>query len=331
MPLNGSSRYVGIERLVWEYANELVKQNQEVAVIGHEKSIFPSGVILFPVSPLPDSVKSETKAFQKWQYILRNYDVIQDFSHLHLASTIIPNLPSLNLIWHSPCLIQYPKAPYNIIAPSEWATRDYQRYYHQKARYQQSIGINTDVYKPLGKRGDRFLTIGRMAEEKGNLRAIILCKKAGVPLDVAGGRGVENEGQPLTLYEQVIMNECDGEQIRFLGEVTEDGKIDLMRRCKALIYATNYPEPTNHKLQECLLCGAPAIVPRLGAIPEIVTEGVDAFVCQTDEEYIEAIKAVDVLQPEFTRESLVRKYDIRNVVKDFLPLYQEVKEGLRWR
>src|SRR3990167_4468703 len=285
--VNSKTKYSGIEVLVYNFASELVK-NHAVGVMGHADSVFPDGVAVYPTRPLPSEkfLLDELRQYRLYQSVVRNYDVVHDFSHQHLIARHM-NVPSLNLFWHAPALDQYPKAPYNIIALSQWAKREFERVYKQKARYQRSIALNTDIYKPsLRHRGERFLTIGRMSPEKGNLEAILLCKKLGVPIDVAGGRGVERGSrEPLTEYEQEIKAHCDGKQVRYLGEVTEEGKLKLLYDCRALLYVTNHPEVTSHKIQEAMLCGTPVIVPNIGAEPEIVTNGVNGFLCNTQQEY----------------------------------------------
>lgn len=326
-PINPSTKYAGIERLVWEYSKELSKEH-DVSVFGHAQSIYPEKVKNLSILS-SDSFRGEILAYQSYGYLLRTFDVIHDFSHLHLASRFNINLPSLNIFWHAPALARYEKSPYNIIALSQWAAREFKRIYRQEARYQQSIAIDTSLYKPASNRGDRFLTIGRMAPEKGNLASAMLCKKLGESLDIVGGRGAEAiGGTPLTRYEQQIQDICDGKQVRFLGEISEEEKIRVMQSCKALLYCTNHPEVTSHKIQEAMLCGAPVIVPRLGALPEIVNHGIDGFLCADEDEYLEAMKNVHGVKPDY--EKLSERYSIENVVKNYIPLYEEVSKGLRW-
>ena len=330
-PITPESRYTGIERLVYEYACELVKSHN-VTVMGHAESIFPEGVNHLKTNPLSDFILSELLQFQRYQSNFYEFDVIHDFSHQHFASRTMPNLPSLNIFWHAPALAKYPKAPYNIIALSQWAAREFKRVYQQEARYQQSILIDTERYKPLNEpRNDRFLTIGRMSPEKGNLNAIMLCNKLGVPLDIVGGRGAErSKHDPLTEYEQAIMDLCDGQRVRFLGEVDDNEKIRLMQTNRALLYCTNHPEVTSHKLQEAMLCGMGVIVPAIGATSEIVTQGVDGFICSQEYEFVEAMRHVDTLRPQETYEALKAKYSRANVCNDYVKLYEEVSKGKRW-
>ena len=48
--INENTRYAGIERLVAEYAQELVKEHK-VTVMGHADSVYADGVSLLPTRP----------------------------------------------------------------------------------------------------------------------------------------------------------------------------------------------------------------------------------------------------------------------------------------
>lgn len=330
-PVNEKSKYAGIEHLVWEFSRELVK-NHDVTVMAHSASIFPEGVKLLATTPMIDGYEGEVRQYQSYHYTLKNFDVIHDFSHLQLAARY-NKLPTLNVFWHAPSTAKYPKAPYNIIGLSQWAVREFKRVYHQDGRYQETIGIDPDIYKPARNesRNERYLSIGRMAPEKGNLAALKLCQILKVPIDVAGGRGTEKTSDtPLDNYEKTVIELAQKPPNRYLGEVSDVEKIKLMQTCKALIYMTNHPEVTSHKIQEAMFCGARVIVPALGGVPEIVTHGVDGYLCSRDSDYIDAIDDIDKLTPEKTRESLIKKYAIKKVVANYIPLYEQVAGGLRW-
>jgi len=321
--INEQTRYSGIERLVWEYARELVKKNK-VTVMGHADSVYADGVSLLSYRPYGDIfVQAELSMYQMYQSELRNFDVIHDFSHQHLASRY-NNLPSLNIFWHAPSTGLYSKSPYNIIALSKWAASEFKKYYHQESRVQQSIVVDLSKYNlPNRPRGNRFLTLGRMAPVKGNLNAVLLCEKARVPLDICGA-----DSDPE--YREEIERHCDGRDIRLLGEVKDKHKIALMQHCRGLIYCTTHPEVTNHKLQEAMLCGAPVIVSAIGASNEIVTHRVNGYLCTSEDEFLNAIEGVDRLEPYLAYKELQQTYSIENVVNNYIPLYEQVAGGLRW-
>lgn len=331
LAVTSSMRYGGIERLVWEFARELDKQGHDVTVQCVKGSVFPPKVKLLECNG-GGIYDQELNAWRIHSNLYRQFDIIHDFSHQHFATRNAPQyLRSVSAFWHSPALAKYIKAPYNIVAPSVWAAKEYKRVYHQEARYQEIIIIDPEKYHTGGKRGDRFLTIGRMAEEKGNLNAAKICKELGLSLDICGGRGLEKTDQdPLTEYEQAVMNLCDGKQIVFRGEVTDEEKIELMQACRALLYITDHMEPTSHKIQECIACGAPVIAPQLGALSEVVIHNVNGYLCNDWQEYKDAIANLDKLKPTACYDSFLKKYNPTAVTSDYIKLYERVAGGLRW-
>ena len=326
--IHESTRYAGIEKLVHSYARELCKKHN-VSVMAHADSNFPHSVAFMPTRPLTNEdifLQAELRQYQQYQSVLRKYDVIHDFSHQHFASRFNPNLPSLNMVWHAPLVAKFPKSPYNIVMPSEWGRREFERVYNQKAKFQETITIDGRVYKPKPnvKRTDWFITLGIMRENKGNLKAVLLAKEAGIKLHVAGAKS-----DPL--YEAEILKHCD-DKIRYLGEVSFHQKLTLMKTCKALIYAHSEPEVTSHKVQEFMFCGAPVLCSRIGALPEIVTHGVNGLLYDNDRDFIHGIKyGLDQLIPvEGHFENFRKRFSIEMVVGNYLPLCEQVANGLRW-
>jgi len=338
LPYTIGARYTGLEKLAVQFAEQWHKLGHDVALLAHKDTDIPRGIEFLPCEGYVDhdrTIHAEQKAYQQYQYMFRTYDVIWDISHLHLIARLMSNMPTANVFSANPeyeARSGHQKAPYNLISWSRWGVGQIRKWYHQGAKYQETIMVDPEVFKPSHrKRNDRFLTIGRMSPEKGNLNAVRLCKKLGLKLDVCGGRGSEMfGGEALTDYEKEVMDNCDGDNIVFWGEVDEEQKLELMKSCKGLIYMTDHVEITSHKIQEAMMCGAPVIVPNHGGIPEIVTHGVDGYLCNDPAEYVMAIDKISTLTPSATREALIKKYSPVAVAQGYLSLFEKIKEGLRW-
>ncbi len=313
-----TSRYTGIERLVYEYSKVLC-QEQSVSIISHPDSVFPESVTHFKAT-------SELEAHLLYSGKYSQFDVIHDFSHLHLASRYMANLPSLNIFWHAPAVARFPKAPYNIVAPSEWAAREFRRVYKQKAVYQQVIAIDKEIYhyNPNLHRSDRLLSLGKITPRKGHLEAIALCLELKHPLDIVGAIDTEDD------YVKQVKGLCDGSLIRYHGEVDEWEKIRLMQTCKALIYVAQEPEVTAHKVQECLMCGTPVIVADIGSNSEWIENGVDGYRCMGKQGFVDAISKITKLDDKEIAKRALKVYDSVNVVKNWYSLYSMVAKGIRW-
>lgn len=338
LPWTIGARYSGLERLAVQFAEQWAKLGNDVTLLAHKDTEVPKGVKLLPCEGYINNDRithAELKAFRQYQYLFREFDVIWDIGHLHLIARSMPNMPTANVFSANP---EYEKragnekASYNLISWSRWGVNQIRKWYGRNALYQETIMVDPKIYKPSGgKRNDRFLTVGRMAEPKGNLSAVLLCKKMGLKLDVVGGRGSEMfGGEELTNYEKEVKDNCDGKDIIFWGEVDEAQKVELMQTCKALLYITNHVEITSHKIQEALFCGCPVIIPSHGGFPEIVTHGIDGCLCSNDYEYLMAIENVDKLDASKTREKLIEKYSPENTSKNYIKLFENIARGLRW-
>lgn len=330
VPITPQATYAGIERLVWVYSKEFLALSHNVTVICHPDSVFPADAHCLRATHTSDMAQAEIAAYQLYQGQIRGFDAIIDFSHLHLASRLMANLPSANIFWHAPSTGKYPKAPYNIIAPSQWAAREFRRVYGQDSRVMRVIAIDPNEYCYSGAKSDRFLAVGRNDPEKGNINAIRLCHFLDVKLDIIAARGLHHGDEPLTPYEKEVMEACDGDQIRFLGDVATAPKIELMQAARGLIYITDHEEVTNHKAQECMMCGAPAIMNAIGAAQEIVIHGETGYLGRRDKDWLEAIENIDKIDRRRCSDLITQQWNKADVVRAWIPLLEEVAGGARW-
>jgi glycosyltransferase involved in cell wall biosynthesis len=113
--------------------------------------------------------------------------------------------------------------------------------------------------------------LGRFMPEKGPLVAIGTARALGLRLLLAGPRNA--------YYRERIAPLVDGRHVEYVGYVTGRHKDQLLGRARALLYPIQYPEPFGLVMAEAMMCGTPVAALRLGAVPEIIDEGVAARRC----------------------------------------------------
>ena len=75
-PITPETRYAGIEKLVLQFATELVK-NHDVSVMCHQESVFPDQVKKLPAIQVGNPfIHAELRHYQSYQYTLRIFDKI---------------------------------------------------------------------------------------------------------------------------------------------------------------------------------------------------------------------------------------------------------------
>jgi glycosyltransferase involved in cell wall biosynthesis len=75
---------------------------------------------------------------------------------------------------------------------------------------------------------------------------------------------------------------------------------------------------------EALACGTPVIARRVGALPEIIRDGVDGFFGETVDEMIEALDRVATLDRGALRERVRDRFSGRRMTDDYEAVYARV-------
>ena len=126
-------------------------------------------------------------------------------------------------------------------------------------------------------RSDDLCFIGRVTPEKGVVEAIAIARASGRRLRIAAKAG------PTPLERDYFENvfqpslRAAGSSVEFLGELVQSDRDALLSPSYAALMPGAWPEPFGLVAIEALACGTPVIARRIGALPEIVRDGVDGW------------------------------------------------------
>jgi glycosyltransferase involved in cell wall biosynthesis len=118
-----------------------------------------------------------------------------------------------------------------------------------------------------GARGEYFLYVGRLSEEKG-VRTLLRAWAGlgeGAELRIAGAGPLETEVRRAAAASGVI---------RYLGQLPRQAVLEQLRAARALVFPSEWFEGMPVAILEAFACGRPVIATRHGALAEIVTEDV---------------------------------------------------------
>jgi glycosyltransferase involved in cell wall biosynthesis len=137
-------------------------------------------------------------------------------------------------------------------------------------------GIDTTGYTPLaGTRAERpvFAYLGRLKRYKG----VHLCIRAFAELDdPAATLEIAGAGDYRPALERLANSLDLGDRVRFLGRITEEEKLALLRRAWALVFASP-KEGWGITNLEAAACGTPVVASNSPGIRESVRDGETGF------------------------------------------------------
>jgi len=129
--------------------------------------------------------------------------------------------------------------------------------------------FTADVYAGEVARDDFFLFAGRLSKEKGiDILLQPFLNDTSIRLVIAGG-GPEEE-RIKTLVK-------DAPNIALIGAQDRQNILSLMQRCRALIFPSIWYEGQPLTILEALSTGTPVIASRLGAMSELIEDGMNGY------------------------------------------------------
>lgn len=246
------------------------------------------------------------------------FDVIHyqaEYSPLSLAYAGLSPAPILQTVHHMPTESevalwrQYPEAPFVAIS-------------HEQARALTGLrvtgvvhhAVDTDTYAFQRDPQDYLLFLGRFTEGKGVLRAIEVAQRTGHRLLIAAA---END-----YYRERVAPLVDGTQIVFVGEVELREKVALLGGARALLYPVQAGEPFGLVLAESIACGTPAAALRLGAVGELIDDGLTGLAFSSLDELVEGLPRVLALDRAAVRTQAVARFGVSRMVDEYEATYR---------
>lgn len=162
--------------------------------------------------------------------------------------------------------------------------------------------------------------LGRMSVEKGPHLAIEIAKRCDWPLKMVGKIDFENK----TFFEQQVDPHIDGQQIQFLGEVSQAEKKILMEQATATLFPITWPEPFGLVMTESMACGTPVIAMAMGSAPEIVVDGSTGFLCHTVEDCIAAVAKIPTISRQDCRDHVAVNFGVARMVDGYEAVYRQL-------
>ena len=321
--------YGGTERIVHGLVTELDRRGHEVTTFASGDSVVPGRHIetvpeaLRPLGYAGDSLPYMQQTLHAVLAHAREFDIIH--AHLEWASLLLARVSPvpvvttfhgrLDLPW-ADALLRNPPAGLVAISENQANTHPdvpWSAVVHNGLRL-------TDM--PFGvRRTDALCFVGRVVPEKGIVEAIDIAKETGRPLRIAAKAGPTAPERDY--FENVFRPalKSAGSIVEYLGELDQPDRDQLFAQSYASVMPGSWPEPFGLVLIESLACGTPVIARRIGALPEILREGIDGFFGDDVKEMAFKVGRVADLDRRAIRESVLDRFSVERMTDRYETVY----------
>jgi glycosyltransferase involved in cell wall biosynthesis len=319
----------GIEQVVFLLARELLAQGHQVTLIASGDSA-PLGrlVAACPEALVTAMAKGKSDEYAYYESVaisemLRLADTV-DVVHSHVNAAVIPFAPLLPIpVLHTQHI--------EITKDLRWLLQRYpQTHFATVSHWQKTAlawpgdltvvpnGIDMAAFSFCADPEDYLLFLGRLHPQKGPEIAIAVAKTLGQPLIVAG-----------PIVDPVFFNEkiephVDDRLVRYVGPVTGAEKVRLLQHAKALLFPALWEETFGLVMVEAMACGTPVVALRKGAVPEIVTPGVNGLYGVQPVDLPVLVECVMDLNRTAVRQSVEVRYSHTEMASQYLAVYHRL-------
>jgi glycosyltransferase involved in cell wall biosynthesis len=322
--------YGGIERIVAALGSELRSLGHRVDLIAGPGSQSFGGRLVIHHEP---GIGFRSRCFRKvWFQILSlpallRADVVLNFGRLDYLETAL-RLP-VPLV----CCFQNPVSQ----AEMDWLHR-------RRSKRLALVGISQSQIEELAER-DRFSVIpnatevaatpfhavaaqppylaflGRVTRNKGADTAIRVARRCGMKLRI-GGNLSQEEGGPEFFESEV--RPALGPDVEWIGPVDDTQKQVLLGGASALLFPIRWREPFGIVMVESLANGTPVIAPRCASTPEVIEEGVTGFLCDSEDEMVEAVARIGSIDRTACRRAAEERFSIPRMTREYLRVVENL-------
>ncbi|MBD2001956.1 MULTISPECIES: glycosyltransferase family 4 protein [Cyanophyceae] len=321
-------RYGGIELIVSLLTDELVQRGHEVTLFASGDSLTTAQLKSVHEQALRLDPKIKEHGLYEQMILSQVYQQAHHFDiiHSHVGCAALPytafvTTPTVHTTHgiftpdNEKIFRQFRWQPYISISEAQREPKLGLNYIHTVYN-----GIDPDVYSFQEKPSQpTYLAfVGRLSPEKGPEGAIKIARAIGLPLKMAGKIDVVDR----EYYKEILEPLIDGEQIQYLGEVSHEEKVQLLRGATVTLFPITWREPFGLVMIESMATGTPVIGIAMGSVPEVIAHGKTGFVCHSIEDMIAAIPEAMKLNRQACRDYVLSRFSVQKMVDEYEKTYQ---------
>ena len=313
-----------VESFVWLLTRELIRFGHDVTVFGTAGSETDGKLVAALPGAYAEHGSPDDWQLCEWINLCRAVRESERFDLLHSHAYLwgVPLEPlSRSTMVHTIHIVpddnsarlwsMSERARVTALSKHQWSS-----YPHLRPSAVIPHGVDVSRFTLRGKPDDYVCYLGRFVSGKGPCQAIEAARALGLRLLMAGPRNA--------YFREKVQPLVDGKTVEYIGPVNSSERDKLLGGARALLYPIQYPEAFGLVLIEAMLCGTPVVAMRLGAVPEIVDDGVTGYCADTPEAFRAAIIKSRALDRQRIREHAEKRFSAERMARQYVQVYEQL-------
>jgi glycosyltransferase involved in cell wall biosynthesis len=322
-------RYGGTERVIHDLTEGLVARGHAVTLFASGdsrtsarlvptvgRSLWPEQA---PIDPVATQVRIHAEVFRRaseFHLIHAHTDYFSFPYAAHCPAPVVttlhgrldgPELRTIFALFPAAALVSISRSQQAYAPEGRWVGNAYH-----------GIAVEDYPFDPVG--GEELLFLSRMTCEKAPHVAIEVARAAGRRLLLAG----RIDPGDRAFFEQEVRPRLHPPEATYLGEVSHQQKLELLARAHALLFPIDWPEPFGLVMAEAMACGTPVITRPHGAAGEVVADKVTGLFADTEQELVEAVRAVHTIDRAACRRHVEQNFSVGAMVSRYEAIYRSL-------
>ena len=298
--------YGGIEIVVYELTEQLVKMGHEVYLYAPEGSKTSAKLI-----PYMHKTKNDSGSIA--DYVIKTLPQGVNIIHDH---TLNSALGKRDLQIPTVCTI-HGTINYRVKYPVFVSKRALEVIGGNHGFYVYN-GLNLIEYEYSEEKQDYMLYLGRLDKYKGLDYALEVAEKTKKRLIIAGP--VHDTGYYTREVEPRIKNNTN---IEYIGPVGGTKKQEIIKHAECLLFPTSWEEPFGLVMIEAMACGTPVLAFANGAVPEVLRDFPE-MLCRSTEEMAEKTMKSVYPDPAALRKYALSRFTSEKMAEGYAEIYEKV-------
>jgi glycosyltransferase involved in cell wall biosynthesis len=316
-----------IESLVWLLTRELTSLGHYVTVFGVDGSETAGEFISTLPGPYGTAGSPGDWQLCEWINLCRavaesgRFDVLHSHAYLWgLPLARLARAPMVHTLHTSPYEDEarlwslVPDACVTAISHCQW-----QAYPQLRPAAVMHHGVDPEQFNFRPEAEDYVCYLGRFIPGKGPRQAIQVAQRLGLRLLLAGPAN--------DYFHQHVAPLVDGRTIEYVGYLRGAERDRFLGRARALLYPLQAPEPFGLVQVEAMMCGTPVVAMRIGAVPEVIDEGVTGYTAESIEEFAGQVVRSFALDRRRIRARAEERFSARRMAREYAVLYDRLVSG----